>query len=139
MLIGLDSVDKFSGEAKYFATYHPQDIPKSIERRKEFGGNCDFKIISHEIKPGVDIVLPYQQHSGSSALLGVLSAIKFGYRRIILVGCPLIDVEGKKYANFQKGWQQYLDLYVGKVRSLSGWTKDFLGYPTEAWLDAVED
>ena len=136
MLIGLDAVDKFPGEVKYFVTYHVEDIPESINRRKALGGNCDFKIISHETKPGVDIVHPHEAPSGSSALMGVLAGIKLGYQRMILAGCPLTgkNPKGGSYDNFQKGWQAHLDQYAGKVRSMSGWTKEFLGSPTEEWL-----
>jgi hypothetical protein len=141
MLIGLDSVDKFLGPVQYLVTFHPDDLPACLQRRAAAGGNTDYKVISHldreKHQPGVtyplvDIVHPYEPPTGSSSLLGVLYAIKLGYQRIILAGCPL-DV--KPYITFQKGWQAHLDKYVGKVRSLSGWTREFLGYPTEEWLD----
>ena len=136
MLIGMDSVDKYLGEVKYFATYHPADIPESLNRRKEAGGNCDFRTISHIASEGVEIIHSYQAPSGSSTLLGVLAAIKMGYQRIILAGCPLED---EKYKNFQQGWQAHLDEYVSRVRSLSGWTRLFLGCPTEEWLDGDKE
>ena len=132
MLIGLDSVDKYLGRVDYLATYHPEDIPACLQRRAAAGGNNDFQIISHTESPGVGIVHPHQPPSGSSALLGVLAAVKIGYRRIILAGCPLED---NKYHEFRPGWQAHLDTYIGKVRSLSGWTREFLGAPTEEWLN----
>ena len=132
MLVGLDSVDKYLGRVEYLSTYHPEDIPDCLKRRSLAGGNVDFRVISHVEKAGVGIVHPHQPPSGSSALLGVLAAVKIGYRRIILAGCPLED---EKYLEFRPGWQAHLDKYVGRVRSLSGWTKEFLGYPTEEWLD----
>lgn len=133
MLVGMDSTDKYLDRVKYFATYHPADIPESIRRRQEAGGNTDFQVISHIAGEGIHIVFPYQQPSGSSALLGVLFATKIGYQKIILAGCPLED---EKYTNFRQGWQAHLDEYVGRVRSMSGWTREFLSPPTREWLDS---
>lgn len=136
MLIGLDSMDKYPGRAAYMATLHPDEIPECLQRRSQAGGNIDFReIIAHEEAPGVTMIVPHTPPSGSSALLGVLAAIQIGYRRIILAGCPLQD---QKYQEFHPGWQAHLARYIGKVRSMSGWTKDFLGYPTEEWLHAPD-
>lgn len=141
MLIGLDSVDKYLGPVQYLCTFHPDDIPACLQRRSAAGGNTDYQVIAHkaceehhpDIKyPGVDIIHPYEPPTGSSSLLGVLAAVKFGYQRIILAGCPLDVIP---YITFQRGWEAHLDRYVGKVRSLSGWTRNFLGYPTKEWLD----
>ena len=159
MLVGLSSVDKWLGRADYFVTMHPDDIPKSLARRQQFGGNTDFlQVISHTTQreegdgsvtnfPGVTMIQPYEKPPGSSALLGVFAALKLGYERIILAGCPLDETvphntfingrtfQAQPYTDYQRGWQHHLDRYIGKVRSLSGWTKQFLGYPTEEWLN----
>ena len=138
MAIGLDAVDRYSGRIEYMATYHPADITEARFKRARARGNTTYKVISHEQKDGVDIVHPYKAPSGSSALLGVLAGIKLGYQKIILCGCPLEDEKkdgkNKNYQQFRKGWQAHLDEYIGKVRSMSGWTREFLGYPTDEWL-----
>ena len=139
--VGLDAMDKLLGRIEYMATYHPYEIAQCRERRTKAGGNVDYKVVSHITQGAsgsVDIVIPFKQPSGSSALLGVLAGIKEGYRKMILCGCPLEDEvrdgRTKNYQQFRDGWKAHLDEYVGKVRSMSGWTKDFLGYPTEEWL-----
>ncbi len=131
MGIGLDAVDKYTWPIKYVATYHPVEIPEIYVRRDKCGGNMDFQTISHERRPEVDIFIPFEGPSGSSTLLGVFAALKLGYKKIILCGCPLED---DKYKSFQNGWKVHLDKYVGKVRSMSGWTREFLGAPTMEWL-----
>lgn len=132
LAVGLDAVDRVLQRIAYLATYHPSEISSCREKRAAAGGNTDYKVISHERKEGVDIVIPFRSPSGSSSLLGCLAAIREGYTRIVLAGCPLDD---KKYHVFRQGWQRHLDEYVGKVKSLSGWTKEFLGGPPDAWFD----
>jgi len=141
MAIGLDAVDKYSWNIKYVATYHPDDIPLIKDRRAKIGGNTDYLIISHVeffngAKVDVDIVEPYEPPSGSSALLGTLAAIRMGYDKIILCGCPLIGRNDKNqsYEDFREGWIAKKNVVIGKVKSMSGWTKEFLGGVTEEWL-----
>jgi hypothetical protein len=146
MAIGVDAVKRGISSVKYIATYHPEDIPEIKEKMKDFD---DYRIICHvengskniNNKPisGVDIVIEYEPPTGSSALLGTLAAIKLGYKKIILCGCPL---EGKSkrqpnevYSTFHKGWQSKRETVIDCVRSVSGWTKEFLGEPTKEWLN----
>lgn len=135
MAIGLDAVHLYPWDIRFVATYHPSDIPLIKERRAAVG-NTDYKVISHVEAEGVDIVEPYEPPSGSSALLGVLVAIKMGYDKIILCGCPLTGSNGKNqsYEGFREGWVAKKDVVLGKVKSMSGWTKEFLGGLTEEWL-----
>lgn len=133
MIIGLDAVDKYLGTAAYCATFHPAEIPKIIERRRLAGGNTDWKMVSHEPRPGVDIVTSHNGSSGSSAMLGILTALNLGYDGIICCGCPL---EGpKRYEAFRNGWTVRMALIKDKVRSMSGWTMKLVGAPTEEWLN----
>ncbi len=143
MLIGLDAVEKVRVHVKYFATYHPVDIVPAREKRAAIGGNTDYKIISHQQYASdddgvnlVDLIIPHEGPSGSSALLGTLAGLQIGYKKIVLCGCPLVGVNDKQsdYAHFQKGWEAKKAALGDCVRSLSGWTKDFLGEPTRGWL-----
>ncbi len=140
LAVGLDAMDH-PGRIEYMATYHPGEIAQCKERRAKAGGNIDYKVISHSehgASGPVDIIVPFQPPSGSSALLGVLAGIREGYRKMILCGCPLEDEtrdgRTKNYQQFRDGWKSHLDEYVGTVRSMSGWTRDFLGGPDNAWL-----
>jgi len=141
MAIGLDAVHLYQWNIKYVATYHPDDIPKIKERREKIG-NTDYLLICHvnEVDgkkvEGVDIVTPYEPPSGSSALLGALTAIRMGYEKIILCGCPLIGSNGanQTYEGFREGFIRKKEALKGKVKSMSGWTKEFLGEPTTEWI-----
>lgn len=146
MLIGLDSVEKYLDHAVYFATYHTSDIGPAFDRRKAAGGNTDYMIIAHQPhidnatgQDLVDLIIPFEPPTGSSALLGVLAGVKLGYEKIILCGCPLTGTNDKEYdyANFRAGWTAKLAVIKDKARSMSGWTMELLGVPTKEWLDAV--
>lgn len=138
MAIGMDAIDKYHGRLEYVATFHPADIPEIYRRRVACGGNIDFSLISHERRDEVHIFVPdWWKPSGSSALLGVQAAIMMlGYTRIILCGCPLEgnNDEGCSYAGFRRGFEAHAAQIDGLVRSMSGWTKEFLGGPTDEWL-----
>jgi hypothetical protein len=141
MAIGLDAVHLYPWDIKFVATYHPDDIPL-IKKRRELVGNTDYRLICHtdffngHHVDGVDIITPFEAPSGSSALLGVLTAIKIGYEKIILCGCPLTgkNANGARYETFQDGWISKKNIVLGKVKSMSGWTREFLGEPTPEWI-----
>ena len=142
MAIGLDAIDKYCWPVKYVATYHPEDIPQILARREARIGRVDFAIVCHKRCKHVDIVITdYWQPSGSSALLGVQAALRLGYRRIILAGCPLTgkNDKGGKYENFRNGWEARRKEIGDHVRSMSGWTAEFLGWPTKEWLLSEEN
>lgn len=137
MAIGLDAVDKYLGHVLYVATFHPVEIPAIRERRRSAGGNVDYRVISHENQPGVDvIIMDWWRPSGSSALLGTQAALRIGYKNIVLCGCPMTgqNSQGSKYDSFQSGWKARQKEVAPFVRSMSGWTRDFLGSPTSEWL-----
>jgi hypothetical protein len=144
MAIGLDAIDKHLHGLKYFATYHVEDIALAKDRRCKINGNLDYKTIAHtqwtakrkgagkKKVSGVDILINDVKPSGSSALFGTRAAIHLGYDKIILCGCPLRD----EYVQYQEGWVEYgKHSSLDKVRSMSGWTADFLGMPTREWLN----
>lgn len=137
MAIGLDAVDKLAQPIRYFATYHPIEINAARKRREDAGGNLNYMVISHQPHEGVvDMIVPFEPPSGSSSLLGVLAGIKMGYCRIVLAGCPLTgkNERGASYDSFREGWEKKLGSIKEKTRSMSGWTREILGPPTDEWL-----
>jgi hypothetical protein len=135
MAIGKDC--PYEGEVKYFVTYHAQDISEYKKKRE----NEQFLVIGDKPKPGVDIIEKHTtgRTTGSSALLGASAAIRLGYTKIILCGCPLQGINPvnrfQPYEHFQKGWVARRGDVIQYVRSMSGWTRDFLGEPTMEWLE----
>lgn len=144
MAIGLNCL--YDGKIKYFVTYHSVDIQQYKNNRPG-----DYLVICHEEGKydNVDIVVEMNDKkklkkgfSGSSALLAVIAAIRLEYKKVILCGCPMEGPhkkEGRKdfppYSHFQKGWAIRKEEIEGYAKSMSGWTKDFLGEPTIEWLN----
>ena len=143
MAIGVDCSDRVLFDIVGAATYHFQEFEQFRIRRQRAGGNLDYVTHSHKMFKGVDMVWPLvapSPDSGSSSFLGTQAAVELGYKKIILCGCPMIGPPqtGKKepYDRFQSGWIKYAKPMFGdKVKSMSGWTRDFLGYPTPEWLE----
>jgi len=137
MAIGLDAVDRYPAGLKYVATFHPAEITDIRKRREVYGGNTDYKVISHEPQNTDIVIEDWWKPSGSSALLGVQAAIRLGYDRIILCGCPLQGKDrhgGDYHTMFSKGWNDRIKEIKDHVRSMSGWTRELLGVPTEEWI-----
>lgn len=145
MIIGIDAIGIIDKPISYLATYHPEEIPAIREKSKDMP---PYKLISHEFgrdaqgQPDttvypIDIVVPFEQPSGSSAMLGAFAAIQIGYKKIILVGCPLTGKNSAEhpYEEFRRGWECYKDRVLGVVKSCSGWTASFLGNPTKEWIE----
>jgi hypothetical protein len=133
MVIGLTSMKMYYGPVKYVATYHPDQI-QEIRNISHW----PVKIISHKKgESGADIYEPHVGKTGSSALLGVRAGIRLGFTHIILCGCPLLgkNAQGKRYNKmFSPGWMDAYETIKNHVRSMSGWTMELLGNPTEEWL-----
>lgn len=86
---------------------------------------------------------PGQDKGGSSGLFAVKVALdELGFDRVVLCGVPITptahfdDPEPWRHAkHYPDGWRQALPHIEGRVRSMSGFTKDLLGAPTAAWLN----
>ena len=97
------------------------------------------------------IAFPHQRHawrvegatgeqSGSSGLFATRLAIRFGYERVILAGVPMDTSPHALSAEpwmdrdrFIAAWSAAERELKGKVRSMSGWTREFLEEPTLHW------
>jgi len=87
---------------------------------------------------------------GSTSLFAVLTCLGMGYECIILAGSPL-DFNGHWYdlpGVDGPGWtgltyRAWLDFWrtedAKKVRSMSGYTAQFLGRPTKTWLSGLQE
>lgn len=142
--VGLNCSDRIKFDIQHAVSYHPKEFVEFKNRRERIGGNLDFTTHSH-ISPCDrmwPLVAPHP-YSGSSSFLAAQVATGLRYQKIILCGCPLQgsnlhSPQKSQYEIFQKGWTKHAARIFGKdkVRSMSGWTKDFLGEPTIEWLNS---
>jgi hypothetical protein len=145
MAVGLDCSDRVLFDIQHAASYHSEEFGAFKLRRAAAGGNLNY--IAHSHRPPADCLWPLVAKSplsGSSAFLGVQAAIGFGYKKVVLCGCPMqgvnfVGARTKKpttYNRFQEGWKKFApNMFGDKCRSMSGWTKDFLGSPSKEWLN----
>ena len=141
--VGLNCSDRVLFPIKHAVSYHPNEFEDFRKRRELIKGNLDY--ITHSHIPPCDRMWPLvdkSPFSGSSSFLATQVAVGLGYRKIVLCGCPLQggdlhSPKKNKYEVFQKGWAKHAVKVFGvnKVRSMSGWTKEFLGEPTKEWFE----
>jgi len=91
-----------------------------------------------------EFLLPHQfteEWGGSSGLLATKVALELGCDRIVLCGVPMestphfhIPLPLKGAGRYRRAWVERVGQLTGKVRSMSGWTAQFLGEPDEVWL-----
>jgi hypothetical protein len=82
--------------------------------------------------------------SASSGIYGAKVALDDGFDRVVLAGIPMQAdsnhfTRGKSWAqrdSFMPGFELAIPHMLGKVRSMSGLTRQRLGYPDAEWLNA---
>lgn len=111
-------------------------------RRDEYEGEFGPPLATHSRTEGTDFVWPWNG-GGTSGLGAILTCLVLGYRKVVLAGMPLnngphngeppwrttrftVEVEDK-----DPYWKAAIDLaFEGRVKSLSGRTRDWLGEPS---------
>lgn len=85
---------------------------------------------------------------GSSGLYAVSVALHLGFERVVLAGVPMTnernafrdEAQWKAFRRYTDAWvdrsRNALPLLAGRVRSMSGWTREILGPPELDWIRA---
>lgn len=110
-------------------------------RRDEYADEFGPPLASHSRTVGTDYVWPWHG-GGTSGLGGILTALALGYSEIVLAGMPLdngphngeppwrVTRFTKEVEDGDREWHLAMEFaFDGKVRSLSGRTRDWLGGP----------
>lgn len=100
-----------------------------MTERIKNGANTDFQCFSFIITGGFQH-LPLPLNSAGSGFYAVQVGLHLGYDKIVLADCPLDNY----CESHKEGWEIARESLKDKVRSLSGYTKDLFGEPTEDWL-----
>lgn len=86
---------------------------------------------------------PGQRETGSSGLFALkVALVDMGFDKAVLCGVPMDAAPGHFFdpaawrgaVSHRRGWHEVLPAIQHKARSMSGWTRDLLGAPDEAWL-----
>lgn len=142
------AVETFPGVIEHCYSNEPGLLQKFIQARRseytrEFGGPKNV----HSISSGAQWVWPFGGH-GTSGLGACLVGVGLGYDDIVLCGIPLDDgphngephwrkcafQSSEAAGGLRKGlnshWEKAINLaFEGKVTSMSGRTKEWLGEP----------
>jgi hypothetical protein len=127
---------------------------------QEIAASLPESVIKHAYNPtskhfNVRWIKKYGGWSGTSTFFGLRIALAMGYMRIILIGSPLTNTghwydkeikpgdprESRLYNNHENHLWKWTELASRPIaffiRSMSGNTKDLLGYPDKEWLDSI--
>ncbi len=134
---------------------HAEKWPLWIEQRDRRGHARPKRIFGHTVftkstlkRPDLELnfadhCFPGQVDSGSSGLFAVKAAlVDLGADLAVCCGIPMDEAEGHYFdpkrwggaASHRRGWKQAMPHLLGRVRSMSGWTRKMLGPPDEEWL-----
>ena len=131
VLVVGNAIKAYSGHIDAYAAWRVdgQMFNTALEQRKNEGLNTDFPKYSFMTTGGFEH-LPLPLHSAGDGMYGVQLGIYFDYEKIILADCPLDD----KCEGDQEGWKEAYESLKDKVRSMSGFTKELFGEPTDEWI-----
>lgn len=151
-------------EFKYWATLHPEAMDAYEDQRQKRGFPGGYEIVAPlpgevgehgkkgRIAHRISYRWPGMTSSASSGIYGVKVALDMGCDRVVLAGVPMsadgghFDPAGRNLRGEVRGQQwAHRDSFVpglvaavphmgGRVRSVSGFTAELLGFPTEDWL-----
>jgi hypothetical protein len=130
------------GRVDHAVTMHPELYPKWIAAREEAGFPPAGKLWHsrhHISKVGSE---PIESWGGSSGMLCIRVALTLGCNRIVLAGIPMEkmmrhyddDKPWHEARQYWPAWERAIPQFHGRVRSLSGWTREKLGAPDMEWL-----
>lgn len=134
------------GRVDAWATMHSELLPRWIRERKAAERPPAGQYWHARHRPClVEGARPIESWGGSSGLLCVAVAFQLGCTHIVLAGVPMVKtnrhydderpwLEARQY---WPSWERRRAQMQGRVKSLSGWTRDLLGGPTEEWLDGI--
>lgn len=141
-----DMIGAWAGNLDIAATLHPEFLHRWLNERRRNGFNepqtWAHKASGPNGKVEARIDRTTDDWGGSSGLFAVKVALECGCDRIVLAGVPMsadgahfFDPAKWEEANaYHKAWLNHQAELAPFVRSMSGQTKEWLGFPTREWL-----
>lgn len=140
-----DAGADFRGHLNLWATLHPERFWCWQRKRSLKGLNEDYVAVAHKDHANTRIDrIQNEFWSGTSGLyLCQVALLLMGYDKVIACGMPLSD--GPHYFDnkpweaaqpYRRGWKEAFGQREvrGRIKSMSGWTRELCGEPTREWL-----
>lgn len=131
-----------------WVSLHPEKLGQWRDQRRANGHPEAARYMTHgDYMPSwaepTEFRFPGQGQSGSSGLFAVKVALmELGADRAVLAGIPLersshfFDRDRWEAAvGYREAWEALRPCYRARMRSMSGWTAQFLGTPTADWIN----
>ncbi len=135
---------------------HPEWQAKYTAERAERGLHMDFETVAppdselgtagkgKTVDRRVSYRYPGMNSSASSGGYTAKVALDDGFDKVVLAGVPMQANDGHftrgqpwlQRDSFTIGFHNSIPHFNGRVRSMSGWTKDLLGEVTTEWLNS---
>lgn len=133
-------VETFPGRVEHCYSNVGQVLQRFIRARRDEYIN-EFPIVaSHSCTDSTDFIWPWTKH-GTSGFGAILTGLALGYSSIVLCGMPLSNEPHNGEPHWRVTgfttevpetdihWKRLAEMFKGKVTSMSGRTKDWLGEP----------
>ena len=141
----------WNGRLDHWVSLHPNKFTGWMEARRKNGYPAAGQLWAHRAEGGsaqavkaTRYQFPRQSGSGSSGLFMAKVALEdLRLDRVVLCGVPLYktphffdDKDWQSAESFRRAWLQVAPETLGKMRSMSGWTKVLLGSPKDWAVNA---
>lgn len=127
---------------RHWVTLHPEYMPgwRHYREKHLYGNGVPAMCHSHKEKPGIDTAWKVSNLGGTSGLFACFVGLMLGYNEIVLAGIPMtndghyFDPPWQRTAFQDRGiaivWKSSdKNILKGRVKSLSGYTREWLGAP----------
>lgn len=142
-----DAGTVWPGPIDAWVTLHPEKLGDWRAQREANGYMPAAEYLAHgdylpEWCDLVEFLFPGQVESGSSGMMAAKVALcDFGADRAILCGIPMDRAPHffggpiwEAAVGYRAAWQQVRSQYRARIRSMGGWTAEYLGKPDLEWL-----
>lgn len=144
--VNVSGVD-YKGPIRHWVTFHVLDLDKWVKRRQANGypDAEHYWTTPSQKKLHARTRCPMEyinMEGGSSGFIAMCVALREA-ERVVLVGIPMqaqagqydTDKQWKEAEKYRFTWEKHMPNFIGKVKSMSGWTQEKLGAPTPEWLE----
>lgn len=141
---GNDMIGDFPDHLDHACTLHPVKLPGWLYERERNGFEKSGRVWAYRFHQNGLVTDSIADWGGSTGLFCTKVARTLGYVHVILCGVPMskeIEHYRRKGQDwhaalaFRRGWNTYLNQLKPHIRSMSGWTREQFGAPTQPWID----